>query len=257
MRRNGKFNSGKHGLSPFQQSGVLLVDKPKEWTSFDVVNFVRSRFNIPKTGHCGTLDPAATGLLVLVLGRFTKLSQKFSGEDKVYDASILLGTETDSQDMDGKIIRTADPSGVTEKQLRDTFNEFIGEQQQIPPMVSAVKIDGKKLYELARKGEEIERDPKDITIYSLDVKSVNLPYADFSVHCSKGTYIRTLCSDIGSRLGCGAVLNGLKRTSSGSFMLSDAVSVETLKEWEQPELEAYLSDFLYRKISSNPQFSSI
>ena len=247
----------KNKLPPFQQSGVLLVDKPKEWTSFDVVNFVRSRFNIPKAGHCGTLDPAATGLLVLVFGRFTKLSQKFSGEDKIYDARILLGTETDSQDMDGKVIRTADPSGVTEEQLRGVFKEFVGEQKQTPPMVSAVKIDGKRLYELARKGQEVEREAKDITIYSIDVTSVNLPYADFSVHCSKGTYVRTICSDVGEKLGCGAVLNSLKRTSSGSFMLEDAVSIDTIKEWEQPQLEACLSDFLFRKISSNPQFSAI
>jgi len=253
MRRNGN----KNRIPEFQKSGVLLVDKPKEWTSFDVVNFVRSRFNIPKAGHCGTLDPAATGLLVLVFGRFTKLSQKFSGEDKVYDATILLGTETDSQDMDGNVVRTSDYSSVTEAQLRAVFREFVGEQKQTPPMVSAVKVDGKRLYELARKGQEVDREPKDINIYSIDVSRVELPYADFSVHCSKGTYVRTLCADIGQKLGCCAVLNSLRRTASGSFMLEDAVSIDTIKEWEQPQLEAYLTDFLFRKISSNPQFSAI
>lgn len=132
-------NPARHRLPIFDRSGVLLVNKPTEWTSHDIVAFVRSRFNVPKVGHCGTLDPAATGLLVVVLGKFTKLSQKFSGEDKVYEGTILLGRETDSQDMDGNVIRESDPSGVTEQMLRDTFGGFVGDIEQIPPMVSAVK----------------------------------------------------------------------------------------------------------------------
>ncbi len=154
----------KHHLPIYDRSGVLLVNKPKDWTSHDVVAFIRSRFNVLKCGHCGTLDPAATGLLVVVLGKFTKLSQKFSGEDKTYEGTILLGTETDSQDMDGNVIREGDWSAVTEAQLRDAFASFVGDIEQIPPMVSAVKKGGERLYDLARKGQEIEREPKPTTI---------------------------------------------------------------------------------------------
>ena len=155
-----RYNPKKHRLPPFTSNGVLLVDKPAEWTSFDVVNFVRARFNVPKVGHCGTLDPAATGLLVLVLGKFTALSQKFSGEDKVYDATLLLGQETDSGDTTGTVTARGDISGITEEMVRNKFTAFLGTQMQVPPMVSAVKIDGKKLYELAREGKEARRERK-------------------------------------------------------------------------------------------------
>ncbi|MDD4318165.1 MAG: tRNA pseudouridine(55) synthase TruB [Victivallaceae bacterium] len=227
----------------FEGSGILPVDKSSGWTSFDAVNFVRSRFNIPKVGHCGTLDPAATGLLVLVLGKFTSFSQKLSGDNKTYEATLLLGTETDSQDMDGKIIAENDWHDVTEEEIRRVFGEFTGDLKQIPPMVSAVKVNGKRLYELARKGKEVIREPRDITIHRLEITSVEMPYINFTAECSKGTYIRTLCSDIGSALGCGGVLNTLRRTRSGVFDIADAVDIETLKTWEQPELEKFLADF--------------
>jgi tRNA pseudouridine55 synthase len=250
------YNPKKHRLPPFKPSGVLLVDKPKEWTSFDVVNFVRSRFNVPKVGHCGTLDPAATGLLAIVLGRFTKLSQKFSGEDKVYDATLLLGTETDSQDMDGEIIAENDYSQVTQEQFEEVLKDFIGAQEQLPPMVSAVKKDGKRLYDLARKGIEVEREPKPITINSIELHRFELPYADFTVSCSKGTYIRTLCADMGKKLGCGGALYSLNRTKSGSFELEDAVSVDTLKTWSQEDLADHVIGFLHQKLAKNPLFSN-
>jgi len=246
----------KHRLPPFERSGVLLVDKPKDWTSHDVVAFVRARFNVPKAGHCGTLDPAATGLLVLVLGKFTKLSQKFSGEDKVYEGTILLGTETDSQDMDGAVTRTADWSGVTETALRDAFSSFLGEIEQIPPMVSAVKKDGERLYDLARQGIEVEREPKLIKINSIDIKKVELPCADFVVSCSKGTYIRTLCSDVGTKLGCGAVLKGLNRIHSGAFDLADAVTVDTMRTWEQHDLEMHIEEYLHKRLARMDAFSA-
>jgi tRNA pseudouridine55 synthase len=233
----------------FEENGILLVDKPKDWTSHDVVNFVRNRFNVPKVGHCGTLDPAATGLLVVVLGKFTKLSQKFSGEDKTYRTTILLGVETDSQDMAGAVLVTRDPSAVTEAAFREALMQFRGEQQQIPPMVSAVKRDGKKLYDLARQGIEIERDPKTVFIHSIEINSITLPTADFTVECSKGTYVRTLCHDIGRKLGCGAVLRDLRRTCSGDFQLEDAVTVETMKTWEQRQLQEWVQTFLHGKIS--------
>ena len=246
----------RHHLPIYDRSGVLLVNKPRDWTSHDVVAFVRSRFNVPKCGHCGTLDPAATGLLVVVLGKFTKLSQKFSGEDKTYEGTILLGTETDSQDMDGNIIRQSDWSGVTEQQLRDTFASFVGDIEQIPPMVSAVKKGGERLYDLARKGQEIEREPKPITIYSIDISRVALPYADFTVSCSKGTYIRTLCADVGARLGCGAALYRLNRLRSGEFSLDDAVDIETIKQWTQDDLDNWVTGFLHNRLARMTHFSN-
>ena len=249
-------NPARHRLPIFDRSGVLLVDKPTEWTSHDVVAFVRSRFNVPKVGHCGTLDPAATGLLVVVLGKFTKLSQKFSGEDKVYEGTILLGKETDSQDMDGTVLRESDPSFVTEQMLRNTFAEFVGDIEQIPPMVSAVKKDGERLYELARKGREIEREAKPITIHSITLDKIALPYADFTVSCSKGTYVRTLCADVGARLGCGACLYRLNRLKSGEFDLANAVTVETLKTWTQDDLSSHISEFLHRKLAQMNRFTT-
>ncbi len=250
-----RFNPKKHRLPPFKESGVLLIDKPAEWTSFDVVNCVRGRFNVPKVGHCGTLDPAATGLLVLVLGRFTKLSGRFSGEDKTYESTILLGTQTDSQDMDGEVTAEHDYSAVTEEQFREIVTGFIGEQMQIPPMVSAKKQDGKRLYDLARKGVEVTREPVAINIKSIEITRFEPPYADFTVTCSKGTYIRTLCADIGEKLGCGACLYSLRRTASGAFGIADAVDIDTIKQWEQPELEEHIKAFLIDKIMNNSIFT--
>ena len=244
-----RYNPKKHRLPPFTSSGVLLVDKPKEWTSFDVVNFVRSRFNVPKVGHCGTLDPAATGLLVLVLGKFTQLSSKFSGENKTYEATLQLGLETDSFDLDGTVVAEHDWSGVTEEQLRAVLAGFVGAQEQMPPMVSAVKKDGKKLYELAREGVEVERESKPITIFSLDITRCELPFCDFTLHCSKGTYVRSLCSDAGKKLGCGGTLAALRRTRSGQFNIEDAITVDQLKEFDQAALEIHIRNFLYERLS--------
>ena len=242
-----KFDPKRHRLPIFGSDGILLVDKPATWTSFDVVNFVRARFNIPKVGHCGTLDPAATGLLVLVLGKFTRISNSLSGVDKVYEGSLRLGIETDSEDMDGKVIRESDYSHVTEEALRDTVMSFMGKSMQIPPMVSALKKDGKKLYELAREGVEIEREARPIEVYDIKVNNIALPDCDFTVHCSKGTYVRTIASDIGKKLGCGAVLTGLRRTAAGKFSIEDAVTVDKLKTFEQPELKDFVEKFLYGK----------
>lgn len=246
----------KHRLPPFTRNGIILVNKPSGWTSHDVVAFMRARFNIPKAGHCGTLDPAATGLLVIVIGKFTKLSQKFSCEDKIYGGTILLGTETDSQDMDGAVIRTADYSGVTEERLRAAFAKFTGEIMQTPPMVSAVKKDGERLYKLARKGVEVEREAKPVTVYSVDLANFNPPYADFVVRCSKGTYIRTLCADVGAELGCGAALYRLNRIQSGEFELKDAYDVEEMKEWSQNDLADRMDDYLHRKLAKMVRFTA-
>ena len=248
-----RYDPKKHRLPVFSASGVLLVDKPAGWTSFDVVNFVRARFNVPKVGHCGTLDPAATGLLVLVLGKFTALSGKFSGEDKIYEGTILLGKETDSGDLTGNVTEERGWSGVTEEMLREKFREFTGTRMQLPPMVSAVKVGGKKLYELARKGMEVEREPKEITIHRIDVVRMALPECDFVMHCSKGTYVRTFCSDVGRELGCLGVLKSLRRLKSGMFRIEDAVTVDQLKTMEQADLDIHLRKFLFEKLSKLPE----
>ena len=237
-------NTGRGKLPPFEGTGVMLVDKPLFWTSFDVVNFVRGRFNIRKAGHCGTLDPAATGLLILTLGKFTSLSDRFSGEDKCYQAEMLLGAETDSGDLDGQIVSRADPSGVTERQLRETLAGFVGDQMQIPPMVSAVKIGGRKLCDLARKGKEVEREPRPVHIYDITVTSCRPPLCTFTMTCSKGTYVRTLCTDAGRKLGTGAVLTGLRRIRSGRFDVKDALTVDTLRSFSQDDLARHLAGFL-------------
>ncbi len=233
----------KHHLPPFPHSGILLVDKPKGWTSHDVVNFVRRRFNVKKVGHCGTLDPAATGLLVLVLGKATKASQPLSQCDKSYAGTILFGVETDSQDMDGEVVAEKDASYLTPEMVAEAFDAFTGDIEQIPPMVSAVKKNGKKLYELARKGEVVEREPRNIHIYKLTPTKFHLPKVDFEVTCSKGAYIRTLATDIGAKLGCGGVLFSLARTASGDFKLEDAHSVDTMRKWTQDDLVRSLVEF--------------
>ena len=236
-----RYKPGKHRLPPFNGYGIMLVDKPILWTSFDVVNFVRNRFNVPKVGHCGTLDPAATGLLVLVLGKFTSYSEKLAGEDKCYEADMLLGVETSSGDIDGEVISRKDPSQITEEQLRATLAGFVGEQMQTPPMVSAVKVDGRKLYDLARKGIEVERQAKPIVIHSLDVTKCELPSCSFTLECSKGTYVRTLCSDAGKKLGTGAMLTNLRRIRSGRFDIRNALTVEQIKNFSQEDLGQYLA----------------
>ena len=230
-----RYKKQKHRLPSFEHSGILLVNKPKGWTSHDVVNLVKCRFNA-KVGHCGTLDPAAAGLLVLLIGKATKLSNKLSASDKVYEGTILFGIETDSQDMEGNVIAEKDTSSLQIDAVREAFASFQGEQKQIPPMYSAVKINGKKLYDLAREGKVVEREPRDINIYEIELSDINLPKADFRVKCSKGTFIRTLCSDIGAKLQSCAVLFDLKRTQSGEFSLDKAFEVDDIKEWSQDEL---------------------
>ncbi len=240
-----RYRPDKHNLPVFTGGGILPVDKPAGWTSFDVVNFVRSRFNVPKVGHCGTLDPAATGLLVLLLGKFTGLSQALSGHDKVYRGRLRLGTETDSGDSEGKITAENPQAAaeITETALRKSAEEFTGEQEQLPPMVSAIKIHGKKLYELARKGIEIEREPRRITINSLVIDAIEPPCCDFTLGCSKGTYVRVLCQDWGRKLGCGGMLDALRRISSGGIGIDDALSTEQLKLMTQNELAAALEQY--------------
>ena len=218
------------------ESGLLLVNKPTGWTSHDVVNFVRRRFRFKKVGHCGTLDPSATGLLILVVGHATKVSEFLATEDKTYRTVMLLGSETDSHDADGETVKEYPWNHIDEAKVEETLNSYVGPQEQIPPMVSALKKDGKKLYELARKGIEVKRDPRPITIESIAINSIDLPEVDFTVRCSKGTYVRTLCHDIGKSMDSGAHMKSLIRLQSGGFDLKDSFEIEEqMKKWDREE----------------------
>ncbi len=216
--------------------GLLLVDKPAGPTSHDLVADIRRHFRIKKVGHGGTLDPAATGLLVILLGRGTKLSQQVMGSDKGYSGQIHLGVATSSQDADGETISEADASSVTEAQLQQAMNTLKGDIFQLPPMVSAIKINGVPLYKMARKGKEVERKERLIHIYEFKLAEFVAPVGDFSVRCTKGTYVRTLCHDVGQTLGCGAHLCNLRRTSSGKLNVKDAFSLDTVLSWSPAEL---------------------
>ena len=218
--------------------GLLLVDKPAGLTSHDVVARIRRTFRIEKVGHGGTLDPNATGLLVILLGKGTSLSNEVMGGDKRYQGEMLLGTETDSQDIDGQVVATLPHDLVTAEQLRACMNEFVGDSYQTPPMVSAVKKDGVPLYKLARKGQTVEREPRLIHVYRFNLLDFKPPLASFDVACGKGTYVRTLCHDIGRKLGCGACLNALRRTASGPLDVADALPLDQILSLDGAALAA-------------------
>lgn len=221
-------------------NGIILIDKPEGWTSHDVVGKLRGIMRERRIGHAGTLDPLATGLLVVFVGRATRAVEFAEADRKEYIAGLRLGVTTDTQDITGRIISTEEtlPDG---QEVRNVLNRFKGELEQIPPMYSAIKIGGKKLYELARKGESIERKPRSITIFSLEV--VGRSGGDYILDtvCSKGTYIRTLCHDIGAALGCGACMSSLRRTKSGIFSVEDAYDIDEVQEAaDRGELEKLL-----------------
>ncbi len=216
--------------------GILLIDKPKEWTSHDIVAKIRNAFNLNKVGHGGTLDPNATGLITILIGRGTKISAKIMGGDKTYEGEILFGVETDSQDTDGETVAEKDASDITEEQVRKEMKSVIGDQMQMPPMVSAIKKNGVALYKLARKGQEIERDPRFIHIYKFALHDFSAPRATFEVMCTKGTYVRTIAHDLGKRLGCGACLSELRRTKSSEFEISNAWNLDDVLKWDRKEL---------------------
>jgi len=209
--------------------GVLLVDKAPGMTSHDVVAIVRRALNTKKVGHCGTLDPLATGLLIIVLGRATKIQDLLMSEDKEYVGTMTLGTTTDSQDADGQVVETKPVGEYTKEQIDAAFAKFHGDFYQMPPMVSAIKKDGVPLYKLARQGKVVEREPRFVHVFAHEIQAVRLPEIDFRVVCSKGFYVRTYSFDIGNELGCGAHLKTLRRTKSGRFDLQRSVTVEELK----------------------------
>ncbi len=208
--------------------GLLLVDKPTGPTSHDIVAKIRRHFQIKKVGHGGTLDPMATGLLVLLVGKGTKISERVMGHDKTYEGTLRLGIETDSQDADGKPIAEVDPSAVTKEQILEQMNQRVGDLMQTPPMVSAIKIKGVPLYKMARKGETIDRPPKLVHIYRFELLDYTPPEARFVVECTKGTYVRTLAHDIGQSLGVGAHLCQLRRTKIGKLDVANASTLDEL-----------------------------
>jgi len=221
-------------------NGVIILDKPSGITSRRAVDRVKRIFGVRKAGHGGTLDPDATGVLIVCLGRATKLFQYLIEGDKEYIGTITLGIETDTQDASGKVIRRSEVN-VTEEQVREVASRFIGEIVQIPPMYSAIRVGGKRLYKLARSGQEIERPPRKVTIYELEILRIDPPEIDFRVVCSKGTYIRTLASDIGRELGCGGHLSRLRRIRSGPFTLEMALPLGLIESDPQIAYENLLS----------------
>ncbi len=223
-----RFGAPPPPRDPDRFDGVLVVDKPSGPTSHDVVDLVRRRFRIPKVGHGGTLDPMATGLLIILLGKGTKLSDRFMGTDKTYIGAMRLGIETDTQDADGVVTREADPSAVTEAALSAGMASKLGDSFQMPPMVSAIKIKGVPLYKHARKGITVDREPRLIHLYEFRLTAFTPPVAEFTVSCTKGTYVRTLCADIGAALGCGAHLTALRRTRSGELTLEQATTAAAI-----------------------------
>jgi tRNA pseudouridine55 synthase len=225
-------------LSPFD--GVLLIDKPAGCTSHDVVDRIRRHFGFKKVGHCGTLDPNATGLLMIVLERATKLQDKLMADDKTYEGWMRLGIATDSQDVDGEVLAEKPVPALTAADLEPVLAKFRGDIQQIPPMVSAIKHEGQPLYKLARKGKTVEREPRALHIFDLRILSMDLPRVQLRVTCSKGTYVRTLCHDIGEQLGCGAHLETLRRTRSGKFDVKDAKTMEELLKLNRVGLQPFI-----------------
>jgi tRNA pseudouridine55 synthase len=224
--------------------GALLIDKPAGPTSHDVVDAIRRQFQIKKVGHCGTLDPGATGLLIIVLGRGTKLSERLMSDDKVYEGAIKLGETTSSYDRDGELVGSLPVPALTLEELNAAAGEFVGDLMQTPPMVSAVKKDGVPLYKLARKGVEIEREPRLVHIYTFRFANYEEPLGQFRLACTKGTYVRSVAHELGQKLGCGARLDSLRRVTSGKFEVADAVQFERLMTLSEGELEAHVIPFL-------------
>ena len=217
--------------------GIVIVDKPQGWTSQDVVSKLRGVLHTRRIGHGGTLDPLATGVLPVFVGRGTRAVEFFEHAEKTYEAVLRLGISTDTEDITGEVLENREVC-ISEEEFLGILPKFRGEIQQIPPMYSALKINGQKLCDLARKGREVERQPRSITVYELECLAFTGQTATLRVHCSKGTYIRTLCKDIGAALGCGGCMESLRRVTAGAYTIGEAVPLQTLIESDRPE--AYL-----------------
>ncbi|MCF7888343.1 MAG: tRNA pseudouridine(55) synthase TruB [Candidatus Omnitrophica bacterium] len=220
------------------KKGILLINKPLGITSHDVVDIARKKLKFRKIGHAGTLDPLAEGLLVLLVGSYTKRFEKFVNFDKKYFATLKLGEITYTGDSEGKIIEQRNWKNISRRQVKNVVESFQGAIEQVPPMVSALRQKGQRLYKLARKGVKVERKPRKINIYNCSLKDIRFPYVDFYVHCSKGTYIRKLAEDIGSKLGCGAYAAKIVREGIGPFNLKDSIKPKDINE-------TYLQEFTF------------
>lgn len=215
----------------FEEGQVLLINKPLEWTSFDVVRKIRNTIKIKKVGHAGTLDPLATGLLILCTGKFTKRINEYMAQEKEYTGTFTFGATTPTYDLESEPTDLKDYSSITAEQLQAIAKQFTGDLLQVPPMHSAIKKDGKRVYELARKGQTIELEPRKITIKEFEFTKIELPVVHFRVVCSTGTYIRSLANDVGQAAGCGAYLSSLCRTRIGAFTLEQSMTMEQAQEW--------------------------
>lgn len=227
-------------LPPKEMEGVLLVDKPRDHTSHDVVARLRGKLKTKRIGHAGTLDPMATGLLIILVGKATRVSQYLVSLDKEYEGTIELGKVTDSQDAEGEVMETRPVPPFTEEEVKAAIKTFLGDQYQLPPMYSAIKIDGVPLYKSARKGVEVEREPRFIRVMNWELTRFALPHLDFRLRCTKGTYVRTLAHDLGQKLGCGAHLSALRRTATDKFNVSQALTLDQIQALSLPEIEKRL-----------------
>ena len=225
---------------PREMEGILLVDKPTDHTSHDVVARLRGKLRMKRVGHAGTLDPMATGLLIILVGKATRVSQYLMSLDKEYEGTIELGKVTDTQDAEGEVLETIPVPAFSEADILAAVKSFLGDQYQTPPMYSAVKIDGVPLYKSARKGEEVERESRFIRVMSWEITRFALPRLDFRLRCTKGTYVRTLAHDLGRKLGCGAHLAALRRTASDKFHISQALTLDQINALSLPEIEKRL-----------------
>ncbi|GAB3200568.1 tRNA pseudouridine55 synthase [Pontibacter aydingkolensis] len=222
----------------FAAGEILLINKPLDWTSFDVVKKVRNTIRVKKVGHAGTLDPLASGLLILCTGKFTKRIDEIQAQEKEYTGTIRLGEITPSYDRETEVTETCDISHLTADEIKAEAQSFVGTIEQIPPIYSAVMVDGKRAYDLARKGKSAELKPRTITIKAFDVTAIEGAEIHFRVVCTKGTYIRSLAHDLGQKLGCGAHLSSLVRTRIGEYKLEDALTIEDIQEIRRKQLEA-------------------
>ena len=223
-----------------EMEGIILVDKPRDHTSHDVVARLRGKLKMKRIGHAGTLDPMATGLLVILVGKATKVSQYLVSLDKEYEGTIELGKVTDTQDAEGEVMATKPVPVLTEDEVQATIKSFLGDQYQLPPMYSAIKIAGQPLYKAARKGEEVVREPRFIRVMSWDLLRFASPQIDFRLRCTKGTYVRTLAHDLGAKIGCGAHLAALRRTATDKFTVSQALTLDQIQAMTLPEIEQRL-----------------
>ena len=229
------------GIQESGFEGILLVDKPSGITSHNIVDRLRKKLNMKKIGHAGTLDPLATGLMIMLIGKATKVSQFLINLDKAYEGIFKLGEETDSQDSDGQVVNKKDlPENLSAEMIEDVMKEFLGDQYQTPPMFSAKKINGVPLYKMARKGKTVDREPRVIRINELSLRGWNSPEGQFYMDCSKGTYVRTVFHDLGQKLGCGGHLTSLRRTKINDFTIEGVPSLEEIETMGSGEFQSLL-----------------